>query len=67
MIGGDMTKEVFDKFYRSPDGLHRHKCSGCDHVWEHSDSCAYNESAHKCPKCGAEEWCKYFGPEAPKG
>ena len=40
---------------------HRHKCDKCMTIWEHSNGMAGNDEAHKCPKCGKEEWCKYFG------
>lgn len=51
--------------YVSPDGMHRHKCESCHTVWEHSDNMAGNNFHHKCPKCGEEEWFRYFGPDAP--
>ncbi len=49
----------------SRSDFHKHKCGSCDTIWEHSDECGGNEAAHKCPRCGKEEWYKYIGPEEP--
>lgn len=51
--------------YDSPSGSHRHKYDPCGEVWEHSDWCAFDDSAHECPKCGRENRWKYRGPEPP--
>ena len=53
------------KRYESPEGLHRHKCRACGHVWEHGNSCFNQDKEHQCPKCNREEWVKYFGHDAP--
>jgi hypothetical protein len=45
--------------YSSPEGYHRHKCDSCAFIWEHCDSMANNDDAHKCPKCGEYQWMKY--------
>lgn len=47
--------------YIVPEGYHLHKCDGCSCIWEHSDKMGGDQKAHTCPKCGAEQWRKYFG------
>lgn len=50
---------------------HKHKCpnQSCNYIWEHEDECADLQSeaeatlAHTCPKCGREQWFKYWGHE----
>lgn len=42
------------------DGTHKHKCYGCNHIWEHSDRCAGQADAHKCEKCGREQWTRHY-------
>lgn len=68
------------KEYRSPDGLHRHKCPECGAVWEHPDSlmwdCRITEDEFRrlrhCPNCNHYKsripggtTDKYSGPEPP--
>lgn len=42
-------------------GTHEHKCPNprCQCVWEHGDNMVNNEPAHRCPRCGTEQWIKY--------
>jgi predicted nucleic-acid-binding Zn-ribbon protein len=45
--------------------MHAHKCTVCESrgiltVWIHGDNNADQKSAHKCPKCGSENWAKYM-------
>ena len=42
-------------------GYHRHSCTKCKTVWEHPNEAHGNDEAHKCPKCGKQEWTQYFG------
>lgn len=51
--------------YISPIGFHRHKCDNCKCIWEHSNKMSDNKKAHKCPKCGKEQWYKYLGTTKP--
>lgn len=48
-------------------GTHRHMCPNpsCGYVWEHSNSCAGNLEAHRCEKCGTEQWWHYDGKQLP--
>ena len=46
-------------------GTHKHKCSNCGNVWEHSNSCFGIKEFHKCSKYGEQEWWRYFGPDCP--
>ncbi len=57
----DCKSSVEKQKYESPLGFHRHQCGKCKYVWEHSNNCIGDDSKHKCPNCGEEEWVKYFG------
>lgn len=41
--------------------MHKHKCSSCGTIWQHSDSCGDDDLAHSCPRCGIQQWDKYYG------
>lgn len=45
------------------DPTHRHKCKDihCGYVWEHGEHCAGDQKAHECPKCGKEQYQRFFG------
>lgn len=43
------------------ENRHKHRCRKCDTIWEHADSCAGRDAAHKCPRCGEDEWFAYHG------
>lgn len=45
--------------------MHKHKCDSCKCVWEHEDDCSGVNRAHECPQCGAEQYAKYLGYDAP--
>lgn len=51
--------------YESPEGFHRHKCPNCNYIWEHSNNCVGNISAHRCPRCETIEGRKYTGTLPP--
>lgn len=38
---------------------HRHRCT-CGNEWEHADTCAGDENAHKCIKCGEIVWTRVW-------
>jgi RNA polymerase subunit RPABC4/transcription elongation factor Spt4 len=45
--------------------MHAHKCTVCESrgittIWIHGDNNVDQKSAHKCPKCGSENWAKYM-------
>jgi hypothetical protein len=45
--------------------MHAHKCKLCESrgvqtIWIHSDAEGGNKVAHKCPKCGTENWAKFM-------
>ena len=44
---------------------HSHKCQGCGWVWTHSDSCAGDQDAHTCEKCGDVVFRLYHGLDVP--
>lgn len=50
--------------HRSAEGFHKHQCSDCGSIWEHSDLCVADETVHTC-KCGHKQWKKYNGPIPP--
>jgi hypothetical protein len=39
-------------------GEHDHRCmnGSCKEQWRHSDECVYDEPAHTCKRCGAQQW-----------
>jgi predicted nucleic acid-binding Zn-ribbon protein len=41
---------------------HRHKCPNrhCGHIWMHGDDMFCNVQAHRCPRCGTEQFNKYY-------
>lgn len=67
MLGAQviMSQQTSPMPYVSPEGYHRHKCNNCGHIWEHSDCMAGDDDAHKCTKCGEEQWEKYKGNSIP--
>lgn len=43
--------------------LHKHKCPGCGHIWEHGSENRGNKEAHQCPTgCGNESWWHHEEP-----
>jgi hypothetical protein len=53
--------------YSSPAGSHRHKCYECGTIWEHSDACHGDRSAHDCPnpECDGHDGYHYRGVKPP--
>lgn len=41
-----------------PNGTHAHECPRDGTVWEHKNSNAGNVDAHRCPRCGGEQWAR---------
>jgi hypothetical protein len=48
------------------DKLHKHLCTDCGLVWEHSGDMLDNQEAHTCATCRSESWNHYNG-EVPAG
>ncbi len=45
--------------------MHAHRCKVCasrgiSTIWIHGDDEGGSKIAHKCPKCGAENWAKFM-------
>jgi predicted RNA-binding Zn-ribbon protein involved in translation (DUF1610 family) len=40
---------------------HLHRCQNCGTIWGHGDVLVEDVEAHKCPKCGAQQWRKFSG------
>lgn len=51
--------------YVSRLGFHRHRCTECNTVWEHSNRKHDENLAHQCPKCKKEQFERYTGPRPP--
>lgn len=40
---------------------HLHRCQNCGQIWGHGNMMQRDVEAHKCPKCGKQEWRVYSG------
>lgn len=45
--------------------MHKHRCSICNTVWQHSEEWSGVIWAHQCPKCSQLELEVYKGDEPP--
>lgn len=51
----------------SSEPTHKHKCSECGTIWEHSNNCHGVDEAHMCSECGKGCWEQYWGDEPCEG
>lgn len=46
-------------------GTHSHQCAFCLKVWSHGDHMKGDEQAHRCPRCGEQNFTRttegYYG------
>jgi len=47
-------------------GRHLHRCQSCGVIWGHGNMMGDDVEAHKCPKCGKQEWRPFSGGQAVK-
>ena len=40
---------------------HLHRCQNCGTIWGHGNMMVGDVEAHKCPRCGKQEWRVYSG------
>ncbi len=45
-------------------GRHLHRCQHCGVIWGHGNMMGDDVEAHKCPKCGKQEWRPFSGGQA---
>lgn len=62
-----MTKENCALGLDTPAHSHLHRCQGCGSIWGHGNMMEGDVAAHKCPKCGKQEWRVYQGGGRPQG
>lgn len=67
VIRVSMDKDEYRKWgVHMSSELHKHKCAGCGHVWQHDQNAAMIPGSHTCSKCGSVQRFKYYGDEPPR-